>query len=169
MPLRLFSTTYCPYAWCTRIVLHEKGIPFEVFEVDLKAKQEDFLRVSPTGKVPVLGVCLGHQSIGEAFGGDVIRAPQLMHGKTDSIYHDGGPLFAGLPNPFTATRYHSLVIEPQSLPKELVVTAWTNLPEGGREIMAVQHREFPLFGLQSHPESFLTLDGAEMLRRFLAV
>jgi anthranilate synthase component 2 len=92
-----------------------------------------------------------------------------MHGKTDAIYHDGGPLLAGLPNPFTATRYHSLVIEPQSLPDELAVTAWTNLPDGGREIMAVQHREYPLFGLQFHPESFLTLDGTEMLRRFLAV
>jgi anthranilate synthase component 2 len=121
------------------------------------------------GKLPLLGVCLGHQSIGQALGGKIVRARQLMHGKTDSIYHDGGRLLAGLPNPFTATRYHSLVIEPQSLPDELVVTAWTNLPDGGREIMAVQHREFPLFGLQFHPESFLTLDGTEMLRRFLAV
>jgi anthranilate synthase component 2 len=122
------------------------------------------------GKIPLLGVCLGHQSIGQALGGRIVRAKQLMHGKTDAIHHDGGcRLFEGLPNPFTATRYHSLVIAPETLPEELVVTAWTNLPDGGREIMAVQHGEDPLFGLQFHPESFLTLDGLEMLRRFLAI
>jgi anthranilate synthase/aminodeoxychorismate synthase-like glutamine amidotransferase len=122
-----------------------------------------------TGKLPLLGVCLGHQSIGQAFGAKIVRARQLMHGKTDSIYHAGGPLLAGLANPFTATRYHSLVIAPETLPPEFEVTAWSELPGGDREIMAVQHRQWPLFGLQFHPESFLTFDGTEMLRRFLAV
>ncbi|MEX0791553.1 MAG: aminodeoxychorismate/anthranilate synthase component II [Pirellulaceae bacterium] len=119
-------------------------------------------------KLPVLGVCLGHQSMGQAFGGDIVKAKRLMHGKTDQIYHKGEGLFAGMPNPFVATRYHSLVIDPPSLPAEFQMTAWSDMPSGEREIMAMQHRELPLFGLQFHPESFLSETGTEMLARFLA-
>lgn len=118
------------------------------------------------GKIPVLGVCLGHQSIGQAYRGTIVRAPQLMHGKTDEIHHDDGGLFAGLVNPFVATRYHSLVIDPPTLPKELMVTAWTDTG-GVRQIMGVRHRDFPLEGWQFHPESFLTQPGVELLTRFL--
>ncbi len=119
------------------------------------------------GRVPTLGVCLGHQSIGQALGGKIVRAPQLMHGKTDAISHDGKGLFAGLENPFIATRYHSLVIEPSTLPSELVMSAWTDTG-GVRQIMGVRHREYKLEGWQFHPESFLTLPGVAMLRSFLA-
>ncbi|TWU43330.1 Anthranilate synthase component 2 [Novipirellula aureliae] len=118
------------------------------------------------GTIPLLGVCLGHQSIGQAFGGKIIRAPQLMHGKTDEIYHDGQGFFTDLDNPFIATRYHSLVIEPESLPEDLVVTAWTDTG-GERQIMGVRHKEFKLEGWQFHPESFLTQPGVELLTRFL--
>lgn len=118
------------------------------------------------GRVPLLGVCLGHQSIGQAFGASIIRAPQLMHGKTDKIQHDNRSLFAGLANPFVATRYHSLVIDPDTVPEPLTVTAWTETG-GQRQIMGVRHREFPLEGWQFHPESFLTEPGVDMLRRFL--
>ncbi len=126
------------------------------------------------GKIPLLGVCLGHQSIGQAFGAKIVRADRLMHGKTDLIYyqeghHTGGLLFDGLDNPFQATRYHSLLIQPDTLPDELEVTAWSEAPDGQREIMAISHREFPLFGLQFHPESFLTHDGTEILQQFLQV
>ena len=116
-----------------------------------------------TGKVPILGVCLGHQSIGEAFGGDVIRAPYLMHGKTSMIHHDGKTIFAGLPNPFEATRYHSLIIRRETLPAVLEVTAWTD--DG--IIMGVRHRQHKLEGVQFHPESILTGAGKELLRNFL--
>ena len=119
------------------------------------------------GKIPVLGVCLGHQSIGQARGANIVRAKRLMHGKTDHIHHDDRGLFAGLPNPLVATRYHSLVIEPSSLPEQFEVSAWCDAPAGAREIMGIRHREFPLVGLQFHPESFLTDDGPEMLRRFM--
>jgi len=119
------------------------------------------------GKVPLLGVCLGHQSIGQALGGTIVRAPELMHGKTDAIAHDDRGLFAGVANPFVATRYHSLVIDPASLPDSLQVSAWTDTG-GTRQIMGVRHREFPLEGWQFHPESFLTEPGIELLRRFLA-
>ncbi|QDV64183.1 anthranilate synthase component II [Crateriforma conspicua] len=118
------------------------------------------------GQVPLLGVCLGHQSIGQAFGGDIIRAPELMHGKTDQIHHDDGGLFAGVPMPFIATRYHSLVIDPETCPDDLIVSAWTDTG-GNRQIMGVRHREYPLEGWQFHPESFLTQPGVELLRRFL--
>ena len=118
------------------------------------------------GKVPILGVCLGHQSIGQAFGADVVRAPELMHGKTDAIHHDGRGLFEGLNNPFTATRYHSLVIDPPSLPKELSESAWTETG-GTRQIMGIRHREHKIEGWQFHPESFLTEPGIEMLKKFL--
>lgn len=119
------------------------------------------------GKIPLLGVCLGHQSIGQAFGGKIIRAPELMHGKTDQIEHDDNGLFAKIENPFVATRYHSLVIEPSTLPEELQVSAWTDTG-GERQIMGVRHKSYPLEGWQFHPESFLTEPGIELLRRFLA-
>lgn len=119
------------------------------------------------GKLPLLGVCLGHQSIGQATGGTIVRAEQLMHGKTDQIYHDGKSIFSGLPNPMTATRYHSLVIQPDTLSDEFDVTAWAKAPNGSREIMAVQHREYPTFGVQFHPESFLTDRGIDLLRNFV--
>jgi anthranilate synthase component 2 len=122
-----------------------------------------------TGKLPILGVCLGHQSIGQALGGKIVRAGRLMHGKVDQIHHDDSTLFDGIVNPFQATRYHSLVIKPDTLPKALRMTAWSDAPNGDREIMAVEHRSEPLYGVQFHPESFLTHAGMDMLRRFLAV
>jgi anthranilate synthase component 2 len=115
------------------------------------------------GKVPILGVCLGHQSIGQAFGGKIVHAEQLMHGKTSQIHHNGMGVFKGLPSPFTATRYHSLVIERESLPDCLEVTAWTD--DG--EIMGVRHKTLLVEGVQFHPESILTEYGHEMLANFL--
>lgn len=120
-----------------------------------------------TGEIPILGVCLGHQSIGQALGGKIVRAPELMHGKTDRIYHDNRGFFAGLPNPFVATRYHSLVIDPPSLPDCLEATSWTTDPRGNRIIMGVRHKSAKLEGWQFHPESFLTEPGPELLKRFL--
>ena len=119
------------------------------------------------GKLPILGVCLGHQSIGQATGGQIVRAKRLMHGKTDEIHHDGRGLFEGLPNPFTATRYHSLVIQPDTLSGDFEVTAWAAAPDGSREIMGVRHKRHTLEGVQFHPESFLTECGPRMLKRFL--
>ena len=119
------------------------------------------------GRLPILGVCLGHQSIGQATGAEIVRAKRLMHGKTDSIHHDGKGLFVGLPNPFTATRYHSLVIRPGTLSDEFEISAWADGPGGEREIMGVRHKRYALEGLQFHPESFLTEHGHELLRRFL--
>ena len=121
------------------------------------------------GKLPLLGVCLGHQSIGQATGAQIVRAKRLMHGKTDDIFHHGQGLFAGLPNPFTATRYHSLVIRPETLSDKFDVTAWCNAPDGSREIMGIQHKDYPVIGWQFHPESFLTEWGPELLKRFLAI
>lgn len=115
------------------------------------------------GKIPLLGVCLGHQSIGAAFGGKVVRSVSLMHGKTSPIHHDGRELFAGLPNPFNATRYHSLVVERSSLPACLEITAWVD----NSEIMGLRHRELPVWGVQFHPESILTECGMELLDNFL--
>jgi anthranilate synthase/aminodeoxychorismate synthase-like glutamine amidotransferase len=115
------------------------------------------------GHVPMLGVCLGHQSIGAAFGGHIVRAARLMHGKTSPIFHDGRTIFHGLSQPFDATRYHSLLIERASMPRCLEVTAWT--AEG--EIMGVRHHEFLLEGIQFHPESILTVEGKQLLRNFL--
>lgn len=121
------------------------------------------------GKVPMLGVCLGHQSIGQAFGGKVIRAKTIMHGKTSMIYHTGKGVFAGLPTPFEATRYHSLVVETASLPDELEITAWTQSEEGSfDEIMGLQHRTQNVQSVQFHPESILTQHGHALLRNFLA-
>lgn len=119
------------------------------------------------GMCPILGVCLGHQSIGQALGGKIVRAPVLMHGKTDRISHDNRGLFAGLPNPFVATRYHSLVIHPDTVPEGLEVSAWVEDYNGDRQIMGVRHRSLPIEGWQFHPESFLTEPGPELLRRFL--
>jgi anthranilate synthase/aminodeoxychorismate synthase-like glutamine amidotransferase len=119
------------------------------------------------GKMPILGVCLGHQSIGQAFGGAIVRCGRLMHGKTDLIHHDGRGLFAGLANPFLATRYHSLVIKPETLSGDFEVTAWSDAPDGTREIMGVRHKKFILEGVQFHPESFLTQVGHDILRKFL--
>ncbi len=115
------------------------------------------------GRIPILGVCLGHQSIGQAFGGRIIHAKQLMHGKTSAIHHNGASVFRGLPNPFTATRYHSLVIERESLPDCLEITAWTD--DG--EIMGVRHKTLAVEGVQFHPESILTEHGHDMLKNFL--
>jgi anthranilate synthase/aminodeoxychorismate synthase-like glutamine amidotransferase len=122
----------------------------------------DLIRLA-AGRVPLLGVCLGHQSLGQAFGGRVVRASKLMHGKTSPIRHDGRTLFAGLPDPFTATRYHSLVVEREGLPGSLEVSAWTD--DG--VIMGLRHREHPLEGVQFHPESILTDGGKALLRNFL--
>lgn len=115
------------------------------------------------GKIPILGVCLGHQSIGQVFGGNVVRAPRLMHGKTSPILHDGSGLFAGLPSPFTATRYHSLIVDPATVPDCLEVNARTE--EG--EIMGLRHKEFAIHGVQFHPESILTEHGKVLLKNFM--
>ena len=120
------------------------------------------------GRFPIFGVCLGHQSIGQAFGGHVIRAKTIMHGKTSMIHHMGTGVFAGLPSPFEATRYHSLVVEHATLPDCLEVTAWTENPNGSLdEIMGLRHRTLPVEGVQFHPESILTQHGHAMLRNFL--
>jgi anthranilate synthase/aminodeoxychorismate synthase-like glutamine amidotransferase len=115
------------------------------------------------GKIPLLGVCLGHQSIGAAFGGEIIRAPRLMHGKTSMIHHDGKTIFSGLPNPFEATRYHSLVIKKETIPDCLEISAWTDI----EEIMGVRHKDVLIEGVQFHPESILTTVGKNLLRNFL--
>lgn len=130
---------------------HEAGISMDVIRTF-------------SGRIPILGVCLGHQSIASVFGGEVIRAPRLMHGKTSLIEHDGEGLFAGLPSPFTATRYHSLIV-PEPLPDALERTAWT----ADGELMGLRHREHPTYGLQFHPESILTEHGHAMLKSFLAI
>ncbi|MDH4763652.1 anthranilate synthase component 2 [Pseudomonas sp. SORGH_AS199] len=120
------------------------------------------------GKLPVLGVCLGHQSLGQAFGGEVVRAREPMHGKTSPVYHNGEGVFAGLPNPVTVTRYHSLVVKRETLPECLEITAWTQHPDGSMdEIMGLRHREFMIEGVQFHPESILTEHGHDLLANFL--
>jgi anthranilate synthase component 2 len=121
------------------------------------------------GRMPILGVCLGHQSIGQVFGGTIVRAKRLMHGKVDAIEHSGHGLFAGLASPIEATRYHSLVIDPPTLPRDFEVDAWSTAPDGSREIMAIRHKTLPVYGVQFHPESFLTPAGYDLLRAFLAV
>jgi len=115
--------------------------------------------------IPILGVCLGHQSIGEAYGGEVVRAEQLMHGKTSMILHDGKTVYQGLPNPFEATRYHSLIIRKETLPDCLEISSWTD----AGEIMGVRHKSFSVEGVQFHPESILTLAGKDLLRNFLRI
>lgn len=158
----------------------------EISVADIETLSLDYLVVSPgpctpneagisleviehfAGKIPLLGICLGHQSIGQSFGGKIVRAKQVMHGKTSPIYHNNKGVFAGLPNPFKATRYHSLVIEQSSLPDCLEVTAWTQGDDGTiDEIMGVQHRELAIEGVQFHPESILTEHGHQLLNNFL--
>lgn len=122
------------------------------------------------GKLPILGVCLGHQSIGQALGGRIVHADHVMHGKTSDIHHNNSDVFAGLQSPFVATRYHSLVIERESLPDCLEITAWTRSDTGEMdEIMGVRHKEHPVFGVQFHPESILTTCGHDLLKNFLAI
>jgi anthranilate synthase/aminodeoxychorismate synthase-like glutamine amidotransferase len=121
------------------------------------------------GKVPLLGVCLGHQAIGAAFGGQVVRAKNLMHGKTSQVEHDGKTIFKGVPSPMTATRYHSLIVSEKGLPKELVITARTKDADGSRVIMGLRHRRFPVEGVQFHPESVLTAEGKKLISNFLAL
>ena len=165
------------------------GAQVRVFRNDLvdvaaiEALQPDRLLISPgpctpskagisieairyfAGKIPILGVCLGHQSIGEAFGGITIRASRLMHGKTSPIIHDGKGVFTGLPNPFDAMRYHSLVVDQKTLPECLEITARTDQDE----LMGIRHRELPIEGVQFHPESIMTPDGVDLLKNFLDV
>jgi anthranilate synthase component 2 len=124
----------------------------------------DLIRAA-AGKIPLLGVCLGHQAIGQAFGGHVVRASQVVHGKTSRVFHDERGLFAGLPNPFEATRYHSLIVERQSLPDCLEITAKT----WDEEIMGLRHKTLPVEGVQFHPESFLTAVGKDILKNFIAM
>ena len=120
-------------------------------------------------KLPVLGVCLGHQCLAEVYGAKVVRANRLMHGKTSLIHHDGQGVFQGLPNPFTATRYHSLVVPEETVPPDLVVTARTKDSDHPSEVMALRHRKFPVHGVQFHPESFLTDAGVQLLKNFLTI
>jgi para-aminobenzoate synthetase component II len=169
--------------------LGELGQDIKVFRNDkislqeIKELQPDQLVISPgpctpneagismevirefAGKIPLLGVCLGHQSIGQVFGGEVIRAERLMHGKTSQVFHDGKTIFAGIPNPFTATRYHSLIVRKETLPDCLEISAET---EQG-EIMALRHKQLVVEGVQFHPESILTEAGKDLLRNFLAI
>lgn len=120
------------------------------------------------GEIPLLGVCLGHQSIGQAFGGDIVHAKEIMHGKTSPVYHADTGVFSGLTNPYTATRYHSLVIDKQTIPDCLEITAWTQTPDGEMdEIMGVRHKTMDIQGVQFHPESILTEHGHDLLKNFL--
>jgi anthranilate synthase/aminodeoxychorismate synthase-like glutamine amidotransferase len=122
-----------------------------------------------TGRVPILGVCLGHQALGAAFGGKVVRAPHLMHGKTSQVTHDGRTIFRDVARPFIATRYHSLIVEEKGLPAELQVSAWTTEPDGSRTIMGLRHKQHPVEGVQFHPESVLTAEGKKMVGNFLGL
>jgi para-aminobenzoate synthetase component II len=148
---------------------------------EIKEMKPDFLMISPgpcspneagisleaikafSGEIPIFGVCLGHQTIAQAYEGDVVRAERLMHGKTSEMFHDGKTIFQGLPNPFPATRYHSLIVKKETLPDCFEVSAWTS--EG--EIMAIRHKQFPIEGVQFHPESIMTACGKELLRNFI--
>ena len=122
-----------------------------------------------SGKRPILGVCLGHQAIGEAFGGEVIRAKHLMHGKTSAVQHDNQTVFRGMPQPMTATRYHSLIVSERGLPRDLEISAWSEEEDGSRVIMGLRHRKHPTEGVQFHPESVLTESGKKLLENFLAL
>ena len=121
------------------------------------------------GKVPLLGVCLGHQALGEAFGGKVVRAKRIMHGKTSQVVHDGKTIFRDLPSPFTANRYHSLIVAEKHFPAELEITATTTESDGSRVIMGLRHRKFPVEGVQFHPESVLTPQGKQIIENFLGL
>jgi anthranilate synthase/aminodeoxychorismate synthase-like glutamine amidotransferase len=120
-----------------------------------------------SGQYPILGVCLGHQALGAAFGGKIIRAPHLMHGKTSPVKHDGRTVFKNLQSPFTATRYHSLIVEEKSLPSELEVSAWTTENDDSRTIMGLRHKKLAVEGVQFHPESVLTIEGKQLIKNFL--
>jgi anthranilate synthase/aminodeoxychorismate synthase-like glutamine amidotransferase len=133
---------------------HEAGISIDLFR-------------RLTGKVPILGVCLGHQALGAAFGGKVVRATHLMHGKTSQVKHDGRTVFKDLESPFTATRYHSLIVQEEDLPAELEVSAWTTEPDGSKTIMGLRHKQAPVEGVQFHPESVLTGEGKKLIKNFL--
>ncbi|MEI4832532.1 aminodeoxychorismate/anthranilate synthase component II [Bacillus sp. FJAT-53711] len=153
----------------------------EITIKDIEQMQPDFLMISPgpcspneagvsmdvirhfAGQIPIFGVCLGHQSIAQVFGGDVVRADRFMHGKTSLMHHDGKTIFNDIPNPFTATRYHSLIVKKETLPECLEVTSWTE--EG--EIMALRHKTLPIEGVQFHPESIMTSHGKELLQNFI--
>jgi len=158
----------------------------QVTVADVKAMRPERILISPgpctpteagisielvrnfAGKAPILGVCLGHQAIGAAFGGEIVRAPKLMHGKTSEVQHDGKTIFRGLASPMTATRYHSLIVREENLPEELEVSAWTSDGTGSRTIMGLRHKQFPIEGVQFHPESVLTTKGKHLIRNFLA-
>lgn len=127
----------------------------------------ELIRAAAASGVPVLGVCLGHQAIAEAFGGQVVRAKRQMHGKTTDVVHNGDALFRGIPSPVTAMRYHSLIVAPEGLPGDLVVTAWSGDRQRGEEIMALRHRTHPVWGVQFHPESVGTAAGKQLLVNFL--
>ncbi len=120
------------------------------------------------GRLPILGVCLGHQSIGQATGGEIVSAKKLMHGKTDQIHHDQAGIFSGLPTPFTATRYHSLVIKKETLSTAFTINAWTDARDSDGEVMGIAHESLPTFGVQFHPESFLTEYGSQLLENFIS-
>jgi len=153
----------------------------EITTKEIEELNPDFLMISPgpcspneagismeaikyfAGKIPIFGVCLGHQSIAQVFGGDVVRAERLMHGKTSEIFHDGKTIFANLPNPFTATRYHSLIVKKETLPDCFEISAWT----AAGEIMAIRHKTLPIEGVQFHPESIMTKHGLDLLQNFI--
>ena len=159
----------------------------EIKVADVEAMRPDHIVISPgpctpqdagisidlirhfAGKLPILGVCLGHQAIGAAFGGEVVRAPHLMHGKTSAVSHDGKSIFRGLPTPMTATRYHSLIVQEKNLPPELEVSAWTTEKDGTRTIMGLRHKKFAVEGVQFHPESVLTDAGKALVKNFLSL
>ncbi|QEW05589.1 anthranilate synthase component II [Nitrincola iocasae] len=188
----LVIDNYDSFTWNLVRYLRELGQTVEVVRNDkitlsgIADRSPDCLLISPgpctpteagisvaaiehfAGRIPVLGVCLGHQSIGQAFGGQVIRARQVMHGKTSAVYHAGQGVFRGLPNPFQVARYHSLVLDPDCLPACLEVTAWTQHDDGRRdEIMAVRHNYLAVEGVQFHPEAILTQQGHALLANFL--
>jgi anthranilate synthase component 2 len=183
---------YDSFTWNLVQYLGELGAEVAVYRNDeltieeLAALEPELLMISPgpctpneagisveavrrfAGRIPILGVCLGHQSIGQAYGGRVVHAREIMHGKTSLIHHKGQGVFAGLPNPFEATRYHSLVVAREGLPDCLEITAWTENPDGSMdEIMGLRHRELPIEGVQFHPESILTRNGHDLLQNFL--
>ena len=184
---------YDSFTWNVVQYLWELGAEVEVYRNDaltlseIEAKAPSGICISPgpcspkeagismavidhfAGHVPILGICLGQQSIGAVYGGQIIRAPSVMHGKTSPIHHTGVGVFEALPSPLTATRYHSLVVDPNTLPDCLEVTAWTEMADGGQEaIMGLRHRELDVEGVQFHPESILSEHGHDMLGRFLA-
>jgi anthranilate synthase component 2 len=188
----LMIDNYDSFTWNVVQYLQELGAEVEVYRNDaitleqMEALAPDQLVISPgpcspdeagisieairhfAGRLPVLGVCLGYQALGQAFGGKVVRARQVMHGKTSAIVHTGSGVFQGLPSPFTATRYHSLVVERDTLPECFEVTAWTETEAGAvDELMGMRHREYNMEGVQFHPESILTEHGHAMLKTFL--